>query len=183
MILHKHHIVPKHAGGTDNSSNLVELTIEEHAEAHRVLYEQYGRWQDKIAYEMLSGQISVADAIKKTQKTYMSNRIISEETRAKMAEVTRKRIVTQGHPMQGKKFSIESRKKMSESHKGQTPGNKGKIKTPEEREKDRLAQMKVSIYTCHECGKSCRGKGNLNQHLSKHYETHVLKGVKKPKEV
>lgn len=29
---HKHHIIPKHMGGT----------IEEHAEAHRQLYEKYG---------------------------------------------------------------------------------------------------------------------------------------------
>lgn len=47
---HKHHIIPKHAGGTDEASNLIELTVEEHAEAHRILYEQYGRIQDKVAY-------------------------------------------------------------------------------------------------------------------------------------
>lgn len=183
VVLHKHHIVPKHAGETDDPSNLIELTIEEHAEAHRMLYEQHGRWQDKIAYEMLSGQISVAEATKRTQKAYMSNRTVSEETRVKMAEVTRNRIATQGHPMQGKKFSVESRKKMSQSHKGQIPGNKGKPRTPEQIEKDRLAQMKVPMYDCPECGKSCRGKGNLNQHLSKHYGTHVAKGIAKPKEV
>ena len=32
---HKHHIIPRHMGGTDDPSNLIELTIEEHAEAHR----------------------------------------------------------------------------------------------------------------------------------------------------
>ena len=51
---HKHHIIPKHAGGTDETDNLVELSVEEHAEAHRVLYEQYGRWQDKLAWLGLS---------------------------------------------------------------------------------------------------------------------------------
>jgi predicted molibdopterin-dependent oxidoreductase YjgC len=30
---HKHHIIPKHMGGTDDESNIIELTIEEHAEA------------------------------------------------------------------------------------------------------------------------------------------------------
>ena len=53
-ITHKHHIIPKHAGGTDDSTNLIELTIEDHAEAHRLLYEQYGRWQDKVAWHGLA---------------------------------------------------------------------------------------------------------------------------------
>jgi hypothetical protein len=50
MKKHKHHIIPKHAGGSNDLSNLVELTIQEHAEAHRVLYEKYGRTQDKVAW-------------------------------------------------------------------------------------------------------------------------------------
>ena len=33
-----HYIVPKHMGGTDDPDNIVELTVEEHAEAHRKLY-------------------------------------------------------------------------------------------------------------------------------------------------
>ena len=45
-----HHIIPRHAGGTDDPSNLISLTPEEHAEAHRELYEQYGRVQDKVAW-------------------------------------------------------------------------------------------------------------------------------------
>ena len=55
---HKHHIVPRHAGGDNSPSNLVELTIEEHAEAHRILYEEYGRKQDLAAYLGLSGLAS-----------------------------------------------------------------------------------------------------------------------------
>lgn len=55
MKTHKHHIVPRHAGGNNDKSNLVELTIEEHAEAHRILYETHGRWQDRVAWLSLSG--------------------------------------------------------------------------------------------------------------------------------
>jgi len=65
---HWHHIVPKHAGGTDDSSNLIHLTIEEHAEEHRKLWEQYGRWQDKIAWQTLSGQISIQEAREEMMK-------------------------------------------------------------------------------------------------------------------
>ena len=54
---HRHHIVPKHAGGTDDPSNLIELTVNEHAKAHYILWNQYGRWQDKLAWKALSKMI------------------------------------------------------------------------------------------------------------------------------
>lgn len=66
-VYHRHHIVPRHAGGTDHPSNLVELTIEEHAEEHKILYEKYGRWQDDVAWKSLTKQITCADATKIAQ--------------------------------------------------------------------------------------------------------------------
>lgn len=57
-IYHNHHIIPRHAGGTDDPSNLIKLTIEEHAEAHRKLWEEHGRWQDYAAYMSLSNQVN-----------------------------------------------------------------------------------------------------------------------------
>ena len=66
-IYHKHHIIPRHAGGTNEKSNLIKLTIEEHAEAHRILYEKYGRWQDEVAWKSLSKQINCAEATKLSQ--------------------------------------------------------------------------------------------------------------------
>ena len=56
---HIHHKIPKHMGGTDEEDNLEELTIEEHAEAHRKLYELHGHWQDYLA-----GLISKEELIK-----------------------------------------------------------------------------------------------------------------------
>jgi hypothetical protein len=55
MVKHKHHIIPRHMGGTNDRSNLIELTVEEHAEAHRLLYEQHGLLQDKLAWLGLQG--------------------------------------------------------------------------------------------------------------------------------
>lgn len=49
-------------GGSDDPSNLIELSVEEHAEAHRVLYENYKKWEDYIAWKTLSGQISMSEA-------------------------------------------------------------------------------------------------------------------------
>ena len=61
LIYHNHHIIPKHAGGTDDASNIVKLTVAEHAEAHRLLFETYGREEDRIAWLGLSGIIGRED--------------------------------------------------------------------------------------------------------------------------
>ncbi len=63
-IYHKHHIIPKHMGGTDDPGNLIELTVEQHAEAHRLLYETYGFEQDKLAWQGLLGIIPKEDIVK-----------------------------------------------------------------------------------------------------------------------
>jgi len=63
---HKHHIIPRHMGGTDDPANLVELTPIEHAEAHKVLYEQHGRWQDYVAWQGLVKLDEKFDAAKES---------------------------------------------------------------------------------------------------------------------
>lgn len=67
-------------GGTDDPSNLVELTVEEHAEAHRKLFEQYGKEEDRIAWLALSGQASKPDAMKLASKLgrAKTNKILEE---------------------------------------------------------------------------------------------------------
>ena len=49
-------------GGTDDPSNLVKLTIAEHSEAHKKLYEEHGSKFDYIAYLALSNQIGKEEA-------------------------------------------------------------------------------------------------------------------------
>ncbi len=41
VIYDRHHIIPKSLGGTDDSSNLVKLTLREHYIAHRLLVKMY----------------------------------------------------------------------------------------------------------------------------------------------
>ena len=85
-IYHKHHIVPRHAGGTDDPSNIIELTVEEHAEAHKKLYEDHGRWQDEIAWKTLSGQIGKEEAQKIAVQKALTGVPKSREHRAKISE-------------------------------------------------------------------------------------------------
>lgn len=51
-------------GGDDSLENLIELTPEEHAEAHKKLYEQYGHWQDYLAWKGLSKIFSHDDCVR-----------------------------------------------------------------------------------------------------------------------
>lgn len=61
---HKHHIIPKHMGGTNDPENIKALSIEEHAEAHRLLYEEHGKIEDRLAWLGLSGMIGREEIIK-----------------------------------------------------------------------------------------------------------------------
>lgn len=45
---HKHHITPRHLGGSNHQDNLVEVTVEEHAKIHHSLWILGGRWQDNV---------------------------------------------------------------------------------------------------------------------------------------
>ena len=73
---------------TDDESNLILLTIEDHAEAHRVLYEKYGHWQDEIAWKGLSGQITNAEATKQVQRLSNLGKKQSKETIEKRRKAT-----------------------------------------------------------------------------------------------
>lgn len=70
--MHKHHIIPRHEWkerfgnltGFNAVDNTVLLTIEQHAQCHKWLWEEYGRWQDEVAFKFLTNQITSAEAQK-----------------------------------------------------------------------------------------------------------------------
>ena len=97
---HKHHIVPRHMGGTDDESNLVELTIEEHARAHWELWCMHGRWEDEVAYRSLEGQMNGYDIQQEVRRNAQYERWTSE-ARAEQRE----RYSGKSNPMYGKKQS------------------------------------------------------------------------------
>ena len=147
-IYHKHHIIPRHAGGTDDPSNIVELTIEEHAEAHRVLYEKYGRWQDNLAWQGLVGMIGKEEIIRKSNSEggkkgggSEKGRKFSEEAKGNMrksrlgkrhSQKTKEKMSLsqsgENHPFYGKLHSEESKSKMSKSKRGKKLSEEHRLK-------------------------------------------------------
>jgi len=138
MATHKHHIIPKHMGGSNDLSNLVELTIEEHAEAHRKLYESHGKWQDYVAWKALSGQIDSDEIRRKITRLVWTGRKHTNKSieKIKSARKTQKTSgwkwneeskLKKSISQKGKKLSAETRKKQSEAMIGRS---KPKLECP-----------------------------------------------------
>lgn len=120
MNKHRHHIIPKHMGGSNDPSNIIELTVEEHAEAHRILYELYDKEEDRLAWLGLSKQISKLELLAEIRKSdeYKQKHkaaVTSEEYRNKMS----KKFSGENHPMFNKKHSSESIEKIKKSRSSQ----------------------------------------------------------------
>lgn len=89
-------------GGSDDPSNLIELTVEEHAEAHRVLFETYGRKEDELAWKGLAGLIE--------KKELVHELLVMAGKKSRPPE---------GHKANlGRKWSDEYKKNMSAISKG-----------------------------------------------------------------
>ena len=54
-VKHKHHIVPKYEGGSDDPSNLVELSPTQHAMWHFAEWQRKGNEEDRLAWKGLAG--------------------------------------------------------------------------------------------------------------------------------
>ncbi len=113
--MHKHHIIPKHEWkkrfgsleGFNAPDNIVYLTVEQHAQAHHLLFELNGYEYDRIAYQALSGMIGKEELIRQVMIAANTGKPKSLEYRAKMSEAHK-----------GKTFSLEHRAKMSVAQRG-----------------------------------------------------------------
>ena len=107
-MIHMHHIIPKHMGGSNHPSNIVELTVQEHADAHNLLYSMYKNPYDRIAEQTLLGYIDMDEAKRLAMQANRESPH-SEETKAKIkAKRQLQKMPT---------HSAETRKRISESMK------------------------------------------------------------------
>jgi len=122
-----HHIIPKCLGGTDEKSNLVDLTPEEHFLAHILLAKIHNHPKLWTAVHMMT--------VSPDGKTRCNNKMVGwlrrKFSEARSKEMTGKPSLKKGKPMseeqkkklsialKGRKLSDAHRAKMSENRKGQ----------------------------------------------------------------
>lgn len=140
----RHHIIPRCIGGSDESSNLVELTAREHFIAHKLLCEIYPN-NDKLFYAywcmMNLKSSSQKRIINVTSREYDRAKLIvskvrktfthSDETKRKISESSKGKIPWN----KGKQHSAKTKQKISNSNKGKPANNKGKLHSDETKRK------------------------------------------------
>lgn len=65
--LEVHHIIPIHDGGTDDPSNLIAITKEEHRNEHLKRYKETNNFRDLCAYHMIGYNFSEAHKISSSE--------------------------------------------------------------------------------------------------------------------
>ena len=132
-------------GGSDDPENLVKLTVEEHAEAHRLLYEKYGEKGDLWAWKGLAGITPRQDLIREImyEAGIRGNKVFTERYHNDpewAAEIRRK---------------LSKPKSVTENYFGP--------KSDEHKENIRKAALKRERIPCSKCGKRYT-KANLAKH-------------------
>jgi hypothetical protein len=130
---HKHHIVPRYLGGTDDESNLVLLHPYDHAIAHFVRWKIFGTDGDAWAFNKLKGWLDDGGmTVKGMRHSEEAKKIIGQKSSSRVrkphSEATKIKISLNklGKPSnrKGTTHSVEAIKKMREAHLGQTAWNK-----------------------------------------------------------
>jgi len=132
-IYHKHHIIPRHMGGTDDPDNLVEVTVDQHALLHKQLWEDLGQWEDYVAWKAISGTIDKQEIITLKNKLMIkerngfhgkSNPFYGKKHKPETLKINREKHLGLTYN-RGRKHTEKARKNMGKAMLGKDPPNKG----------------------------------------------------------
>lgn len=163
-----HHIIPKSIGGSNDPSNLVELTAKEHYICHRLLTKMTtGEHKRKMTFAAwaMTMKSSADKQIRINMRSYsylkeeraklLRNKSISEETRAKRQIARSKQIITEetkkkiSKSLKGRRQSDETKTKRSESRRGQKHSQETILK---------MKQSQKDYWNTHSMAESTREK-------------------------
>lgn len=137
----RHHVIPRCMGGSDDRSNLVDLTAEEHYVAHQLLVKIFPhKYGLVVATLMMSKNVTGNKAYGWLMRRIDAARK-DPQVRMMMSEITKKLWLNpewkenQRAARRGKKQSIECRQKRSESTKGERAHWYGKKFSEEHRQR------------------------------------------------
>ena len=110
IIWHRHHIVPKHAGGDDSPSNILKCNIAMHAFMHEQRYREFGDKYDKLAADGLRGIIPRQELIRQinSESSKRMWKEASPEKRERMLSGTAKLVEYTKTEEHRRKTSIKS---------------------------------------------------------------------------
>lgn len=150
----KHHILPRSLGGSDDATNIVSLTPEEHFLAHQLLVKIYQQQGNQGAYakmlfalNLMSGKSNLKRRnkyygwIRRKVSEYRTGSCHTTESKEKNSQSLKARYTKVTHHLKGKPLSEEHKEKLRQSLKGRTvsdetrqkisKANKGKSRSPE----------------------------------------------------
>lgn len=142
-----HHIIPRSLGGTDDLSNIVNLSAREHFICHVLLTKcTTGHYKHKMLYAAnMMSQIS-----RDYQIRYVPSSRLYEMIKKEFSKMHSNRLT-------GRKLSDDHKEKISKASKGRIVSeetiqkraekNTGKKRTPEQKEKMRIAQLNRKAKT------------------------------------
>lgn len=163
----RHHILPKCMGGTNDPDNLIDLTLEEHFIAHKLLAEENPSHRAICyAFNRMS-HIRQTEELIQTPQEYRDAKL---EAKRKL----KKHIKIHGNAMQGRKMSVDARRKMSEAHKRRSPESYRYELSPERRA-EAVAKFKKTYWSKpEEVRKAQYEKANENRTPTKYWQGKTL---------
>lgn len=184
-----HHIIPSCMGGSDDSSNRVLLTAQEHYIAHKCLYysaktedEKYRHFCALLRFIGVEAHNVTAREyafLRERQSTLQSKRISgkthTKEARSNMSEAQLKRYAKTPSHWNGAKHTDETKKKMSKSQAGENNPQYGKSRSAETRAKISKAmkgkkKSKETIEKFKKRVKTDEEKRKTSESLKKYHE-------------
>jgi hypothetical protein len=165
--MHKHHVVPRSRGGTEDSENLVIVSSYDHALIHALDFLEGGPRFDfrHEAWPLLPDELR--EALRAEQSKRMSERVVSDDTKAKIGESSRDRMLA---GLASYAASFNKDKPKSKDHKTNI-GNalRGVPKTETHRAAmlPHLQNLNTIVTVCPHCGKEGKGPSMKKWHFDR----------------